>query len=233
MLRKNGNLGEFSSTEGMLTVCAEEQCVNFKKEKAWIDKNTLKNKTLQTPFKSLKENNISNNGEEMKDKDDSNLNEIILYDPSENDNTRSMYKDHPVICVNSENIEDSCLPDNGTPERRPSFEISQPSNRVKRLSSLFSKSCDLKAALSISTKDLINHCRMKKKHCSYFTSELLNKRRKHHYKLPLSRSASWSEIDMIGDCEHFIEIEDIQQGHQPHIDKNTEVPNVLNNGEIR
>ena len=124
MLRKNGNLGEFCSSEGMLTVCAEEQCVNLKKEKAWIDKNTLKNKTSQTPFKSHYENNISNNGEEMKDEDDNNsnfynLNEIILYAPSENDNTRSMYKDHPVICVNSEQIEDSCLMRRGTQNGRP------------------------------------------------------------------------------------------------------------------
>ena len=172
MLRKNGNLGEFSSSEGMLTFCAEEQCVNFKEEKAWIDKNTLKNKTSQTPFKSHKENNISNNGEEMKDEDDSNsnpcnLNEIILYAPSENDNTRSMYKDHPVICVNNENIEESCLPDNEICERSTSFETSQPSTQVKSLSSLFSKSCDLKTALSISTKDLMNHCRMKENYCSF------------------------------------------------------------------
>ena len=104
MLRKNGNLGELSSSEGMLTVCAEGQCVNLAEENAWFDMNTMTNKSLQTPFKARKENYISNDCEEMKDEDDSNsnpcnLNEIILYAPSEND--RSMYKDHPIICVNS------------------------------------------------------------------------------------------------------------------------------------
>ena len=61
--------------------------------------NTMKNKSLQTPFKSHKEDNISINGEEMKDDSNFyNLNEIILYAPSENGNTRSMYKDRPYLC---------------------------------------------------------------------------------------------------------------------------------------
>ena len=140
-------------------------------------------------------------------------------------------KDHPIICVNSENIEDSCLPYNETMER--SFETSQPSNQIKSSSSLFSKSCDLKTALSLSTKDLINHCRIKKKYCSFFTIELLNNKRKHHSKLPLSRSASWSEIDMIGDYEQFIEIGDIQEVDQPHIDKKQGLTTILNKGEMR
>ena len=125
----------------------------------------------------------------MKDKDDNNsnfynLNEIILYAPSQNYNTRSMYKDNLVFCINSEQIEDSCLPDNENTERRTSFETSQPSNRIERLSSLFSKSCDLKTTLSISTKDLMNHCRMKNKYCSIITSEFLSNKRKKTLQTP-------------------------------------------------
>ena len=66
-----------------------------------------------------------------------------------------------------------------------------------------------------------------------FTNELLNNKEKHNSKLPLSRSASLSEIDMIGADEHFIEIENIQKVHQPNIDKKTEVATVLNKGENR
>ena len=79
----------------------------------------------------------------------------------------------------------------------------------------------------------MNHCRIKKKYCSFVTSELLKNKRKHESKLPLSRSASWSEIDMIGDDEHFIEIEDIQKVHQPYVDKKAGVTTVLNKAEIR
>ena len=79
----------------------------------------------------------------------------------------------------------------------------------------------------------MNHCRMKKKYCSFITNELLINKRKHNSKLPLSRSTSWSEMDMIGDDQHFIEIEDIQEVQQHHIDKKTEVTTVLNKGENR
>ena len=79
----------------------------------------------------------------------------------------------------------------------------------------------------------MNHCRMKNKYCSFFTSELLKNKRKYHSKLPLSRSASWSEMDMIGDDEQFIEIEDIKTVHQPHIDKKSGFTTVVNKGEIR
>jgi hypothetical protein len=60
---------------------------------------------------------------------------------------------------------------------------------------------------------------MKKKCCSFFTNELLNNKGKYNSKLPLSRSASWSEINMIGNDEKIIEIENIQKVHQPQIDK--------------
>jgi hypothetical protein len=185
MLRKNGNLGEFSSSEGILAVCADGQFVNLAWENAWIDMDTMKNKTLQPPFKACKEHFISNNGKEMKEEDDSNskscnLFDLILYGPSENDNYRPVNKGHPIIFVKTESIYDSCLPDNETTKR--GFETSQPLHRIQRLSSLFSKSCDLKTTLSISTKDLINHCRIRKKLCSFFASKLLNNTRKHHSK---------------------------------------------------
>ena len=51
--------------------------------------------------------------------------------------------------------------------------------------------------------------------------------------LPLSRSVSWSEIDMIADDEQFIKIEDIQKVHQPYVDKKTGETPVLNKSEIR
>ena len=54
-----------------------------------------------------------------------------------------------------------------------------------------------------------------------------NKRNKHH-KLPLSRSASLSEVDIIGNDEQFIDIEDVLNAHQPHIEKNNEDRTVLN-----
>ena len=91
----------------------------------------------------------------------------------------------------------------------------------------------MKTALSISTKDLMNHCSMKGKYCSFFTNKLLNNKRKHNSKLPLSRSAFLSEMDMIGEDEPIIEIENMQKVHQPHIDKKTEVTTVLNKGENR
>ena len=136
MLRKTGNLGEFSSSEGM--------CVNLAGEKAGIDLNTMNNISLQTPYKARKEDYISKDGEEIKNDDDSksnslNLNDMILYAPSENDSTRSIKKGHPIICVNSENIEDICQSVNKTTEIRTSFETTQPSKRVKSLSSLFQR----------------------------------------------------------------------------------------------
>ena len=93
-----------------------------------------------------------------------------------------------------------------------------PSHPTEKIVQVLSFQRDLKTALSISTKDLMNHCRIKKKYCSFVTSELLKNKRKHHYKLPLSRSVSWREADMIGN-EQFIEIENIQKVHQPHHDK--------------
>ena len=122
MLRKNGNLLDFSSNDCM-TVCDERECVNLGREK------TMKNKSLQTPFKALKENYISIDGNVIKDDDyiiskSCNLNDLILYAMCENDNSKPINKDHSILCVDKEYIEDSCLPDNEKTERRTSFETS-------------------------------------------------------------------------------------------------------------
>ena len=85
------------------------------------------------------------------------------------------------------------------------------SSFTKNSNSFLTKSCDLKTALSISRKDLINSCKMKKRYCSFITSELLNNKKKQQPILPLSRSASWSEVDMLGDNEEFIEIYDVEK----------------------
>ena len=69
---------------------------------------------------------------------------------------------------------------------------------------------------------MISHCMMKITYFSFITSELPNNNRKHNSKPPLSRSAYWREVDMIGDVEQFIKLEDVLSVHEPHIDKKTE-----------
>ena len=131
----------------------------------------------------------------------------------------------PAILINNTEMIEQVI--NGKTPIKEECELS-PSITMNS-NSFLTKSCELKTALSISTKDLINSYKIRKRYCSLFKSELLNNKKKQSSILPLSRSASWSEVDMIGVNEEFLEIDDVLKGDLSNNDKEGTLKNTHDN----
>ena len=203
---KDDKLGEHSCSDGMLSgrIHPWEEAVARE-----VNKNGNRNGKAKKNGAPTYNNNSNQRQQAADDKD------LVKHGVFKNEERMDA---KPAIFINSTEIIEQL---NG---KSPIKDLCDVSPSMKRNSNSFlTKSCELKTALSISTKDLINSYKIRKRYCSLFKTELLDNRRKHSSILPLSRSASWSEVDMIGVNEEFLEIDDVLAGGLSNDDKDCTV----------
>ena len=219
-MQKNArNLQEFSSRDGIVTVCVEDEHSQqvFKSfiENAWVDtkdlqtqisnnENDILNETamIETNFNSKSRNSIEQTAPFAKHG---------IFNP--NDSTKVVNynkRENPTTLVSSENFDDLCMHGNSSKKEMSEKSVCCGSRNLTPLGinsrCFLNKSCDLfinveghEEKLGISTKDLINNCKKKK---GIFDHSFLSKSFKRNEISPrneqhptiLSRSASWSEI---------------------------------------
>ena len=243
---RNENLKRLSSSEGMLAVHAEgellQKTFNGIFENPCLDRKYSQKESfpnIECNLSNVKDNQQSGVNSQFAEECTIPSSEIEKSNNYEVDNykvnSKLDNKENPCIFISSENSENVCLHGRSshkkTSDKSVSSEITNVSNHVKNINSLLSNSCDLyinvkelEKKQSISSKELVKTCKIKKNMVDHHCQNNLKNR---NYP-SLSRSASLGNTNLGTDVQESTKIVHIKTTTTLDMEKNARDNHFLN-----